>query len=249
VQNFAGANLEGAHLGNADMSRANFYKAQLFQAKFRLLQIEGPVGLTQESFRGSGKFNLPKDRILEKYPDQAESAYRRLALYFSANGLLDAASWASYRGALMNRQILQKRLSRTNFMWERFAEGGFNRTMSNPFIGWPLTVAWIVNILTWIKSTFFLLLIGYGEKPFRAIANACAAILLYALIYLKVGGLNETGFRSALYFSTITFSTVGYGDLAPKPAFRLIAASEGLIGIFLCGLFLFCLGRRSVGRS
>ncbi|MGX7874076.1 potassium channel family protein [Mesorhizobium sp. ORM6] len=37
-------------------------------------------------------------------------------------------------------------------------------------------------------------------------------------------------FETALYFSTITFSTVGYGDVVPAHARRVLAALEGVNG-------------------
>jgi hypothetical protein len=42
-------------------------------------------------------------------------------------------------------------------------------------------------------------------------------------------------FEDALYFSTVTFSTVGYGDITPPPAWRLLCALEGVNGFLLIG--------------
>ena len=61
--------------------------------------------------------------------------------------------------------------------------------------------------------------------------------------------LVEPGFPAALYFSTVTFTTLGYGDVVPKQSFRLFAASEALVGVLIAGLFLFTLSRRAFGRS
>jgi hypothetical protein len=44
--------------------------------------------------------------------------------------------------------------------------------------------------------------------------------------------------RSALYFSVITFTTTGYGDYHPREPDRLIAASEALVGYIFFGLFV-----------
>jgi hypothetical protein len=42
--------------------------------------------------------------------------------------------------------------------------------------------------------------------------------------------------ESAFYFSGVTYTTVGYGDLVlPKP-WRMLGAVEGLTGILMCGL-------------
>ena len=51
--------------------------------------------------------------------------------------------------------------------------------------------------------------------------------------YILIGAFQD--FPSALYFSTITFSTVGYGDLVPDVHWRLFAALEGVNGFLLIG--------------
>ncbi|HVR19331.1 MAG TPA: potassium channel family protein, partial [Polyangiaceae bacterium] len=40
----------------------------------------------------------------------------------------------------------------------------------------------------------------------------------------------------ALYFSGVTYSTVGYGDLVLPEHWRLLGPIEGLTGILMCGL-------------
>ena len=42
-------------------------------------------------------------------------------------------------------------------------------------------------------------------------------------------------FEQALYFSTVTFSTVGYGDVTLTPPWRLFGALEGVNGFLLIG--------------
>jgi voltage-gated potassium channel Kch len=42
-------------------------------------------------------------------------------------------------------------------------------------------------------------------------------------------------FQDALYFSTVTFSTVGYGDIIVGPQWRLLASFEAIDGFILIG--------------
>ena len=42
--------------------------------------------------------------------------------------------------------------------------------------------------------------------------------------------------ESALYFSGVTYTTVGYGDLLLPQPWRLLGPVEGLTGILMCGL-------------
>jgi hypothetical protein len=108
---------------------------------------------------------------------------------------------------------------------------------------------WVLNAADYLKSLLFRVVFGYGEKPLNVILTSLSAILFYAWIYNWFGVLPEKGFRTALYFSIVTFTTLGYGDLAPKPAYRLWAGSEALVGVVLSGLFLFTLARRASGRG
>jgi hypothetical protein len=58
-------------------------------------------------------------------------------------------------------------------------------------------------------------------------------VWLRAGIYRLLRILSD--FETALYFSTITFSTVGYGDVVPAPGWRILAALEGINGFLLIG--------------
>jgi hypothetical protein len=41
--------------------------------------------------------------------------------------------------------------------------------------------------------------------------------------------------QSALYFSAVTYTTTGYGDLVLSKEWRLVGAIEALTGILMCG--------------
>lgn len=60
-----------------------------------------------------------------------------------------------------------------------------------------------------------------------------AEVWLWAAAYSLIGVVDS--FETALYFSTITFSTVGYGDVVPHPEWRMMAALEGVNGFLLIG--------------
>jgi hypothetical protein len=70
-------------------------------------------------------------------------------------------------------------------------------------------------------------------------------IWLFALVYLALGAI--PALEPALYFSTISYSTVGYSDVHIAPQWRLLGAFESVLGIFLLGwstAFFF----RMIGR-
>jgi len=58
-------------------------------------------------------------------------------------------------------------------------------------------------------------------------------VWLYAVGYLAVGALHDL--ESALYFSTTSFTTLGYGDIVLDRHWRLFGAIEGANGLLLFG--------------
>lgn len=58
-------------------------------------------------------------------------------------------------------------------------------------------------------------------------------IWLYAGLYHALGAVPDL--RAAVYFSTITYSTIGYSDAAILPEWQLVGAIEGINGILLLG--------------
>ena len=58
-------------------------------------------------------------------------------------------------------------------------------------------------------------------------------IWAFALVYLGVGAVN--GLEPALYFSTISYSTVGYNDTHVAMDWRLMGAFESILGMLLLG--------------
>jgi len=59
-------------------------------------------------------------------------------------------------------------------------------------------------------------------------------ISLWGLFYLWWGCLPDA--ETALYFSGITYTTVGYGDLVLQKPWRMLAPLEALTGILMAGL-------------
>jgi len=78
-------------------------------------------------------------------------------------------------------------------------------------------------------------------------------LLSYANIY-QVSGLvidstakpeprPITTFQDAVYFSVVTWTTLGYGDLQPQGRCRFVAATEALAGYIFLGTFIAVLFR------
>jgi len=95
---------------------------------------------------------------------------------------------------------------------------------------------------------------GYGERPLRVILFSLCFILMCGITYFLLG-INDSGqllrldleqsglvniqtFFKTLYFSVVTFTTLGYGDLVPIGPSRVVAAIEAFAGSFTLALFV-----------
>jgi len=68
---------------------------------------------------------------------------------------------------------------------------------------------------------------------FGLFALHTAEIWAYAVLYRVVGAM--ASFEEALYFSTVTYATIGYGDLTLARPWRVLGAIEGANGVILLG--------------
>jgi len=80
---------------------------------------------------------------------------------------------------------------------------------------WPMT--WLLVSVAW-----WLLLLHLAE------------ISVWALFYVWQECLPDA--ESAFYFSGVTYTTLGYGDVLLPQEWRLFGPVEGLTGILMCGL-------------
>jgi len=109
----------------------------------------------------------------------------------------------------------------------------------------------------WLWSCFLNGIFGYGIQPSKVIISAILIITLFAFLFMNPGISNIVGieeitsnnFFDCLYFSTITFTTLGYGDFRPLEGWgRISAGSEAFIGAFMMALFVYTFARRTGGR-
>lgn len=62
---------------------------------------------------------------------------------------------------------------------------------------------------------------------------AILEVLTWATTYLKLGAIE--GLEPAIYFSTVTYTTLGYGDMVLDEQWRLLASFEAAVGIIMFG--------------
>ena len=110
-----------------------------------------------------------------------------------------------------------------------------------------------------LTSYLYDLLCGYGEKPKNIVVSWIVVILFFTLIYLFPSGLAYRGTLEvsdsllarafhAIYFSTITFATLGYGNFEPKEYMQPFVMVEALLGTFMIVLFVLVFGRKMMRR-
>ena len=104
----------------------------------------------------------------------------------------------------------------------------------------------------------------YGERPTYALITSIEIVLVFAIIYM-ITGLNMGGyvidytmmlefgiampnlipdFMKSLYFSIVTFTTVGYGDITPVGMSVFLSGLEMLLGVTMVGVWTATLARK-----
>ena len=101
-------------------------------------------------------------------------------------------------------------------------------------------MAAISLILSW---QFFISSWGLLWHFFLYVFSAITLISLFGVIYYKFGAITggehyKATLDDAVYFSFITWTTVGYGDLTPIGYGKFLAAIEGFISLIFMGLLI-----------
>lgn len=99
----------------------------------------------------------------------------------------------------------------------------------------------------------FIWLVGGFLKPHRFLEIAIGVLFIFAFFYTLPGitfmtidasAQHTLSISEALYFSGITFTTIGFGDIAPRGFARILTITEGLLGITVMSGFLVALVKK-----
>ncbi len=86
----------------------------------------------------------------------------------------------------------------------------------------------------------------YGRKPHRIIYLSIAIIFIFGFIYwlnsdliaLNSSKISNFNLADSFYFSTTTFTTLGYGDLSPLSWLRIFSSIEAFLGVVNMGFLI-----------
>ncbi|MBL5883100.1 two pore domain potassium channel family protein [Lelliottia aquatilis] len=96
-----------------------------------------------------------------------------------------------------------------------------------------LWMLWIMRYVKFTRTSAFRIIL----RNILVVSTALVAHILeagvFALYYFHSGALST--WESSLYFSLVSYATVGYGDVTLSGEWRLIGASEGLVGALMVG--------------
>lgn len=61
-------------------------------------------------------------------------------------------------------------------------------------------------------------------------------VLVWAGVYRMLPGIDSiSSLEDAVYFSMVTFTTLGYGDITLTGSWRMLSAIQGTTGLLICG--------------
>ncbi|UCH09127.1 MAG: pentapeptide repeat-containing protein [Fidelibacterota bacterium] len=250
-----GADLSGANLARADLSKAHLYganlqEADLFKANLAGANLNG-TNLQNCNFLGA---NLDETRL-------NDATFHRK--YMVVNEL--QAREARKRG---DKETERAKLTEARDVYRllrRALEGQASSKDVGMFFAREMVVTRKLMPLYsphrwWLKLTD--LSFGYGERIGRIIISIMIIIVSSALVYgfegLRYGdtiiqyGTGESFLETAgnlIYFSTVVFTTVGFGDIVPLgPWNKLVMMLEGFSSLLYMAMLIIAIYKRTMER-
>lgn len=230
--------LEGAHLYRANLSGASLLKARLANANLNFADLRNADLLGVDFTNANLEHVHWGERVLQDHQStNCHDPVKRHELYVEAEEIYrNLRQQATQRGHMHNAGLF-------------FHREMLMRHKQLPIGDWRWWIYKAVDIIC-----------GYGEKPGRLAASSVSFITFFAVIYsflgVSDGGTelafsttatvmeNLSVFGSCLYFSIVTFTTLGYGDIVPTLAARPAAGLEAFLGAFMMALFIVVFVRK-----
>ena len=248
---FIGSSLEDAQFENgADLRNADLSGARLYQTAFTDIRINDETTFGWDDGTRYGEicryeYDPNTDVSINENVHRLQAAawtYRRLESLFEENAMNERA-----RNAHIRKQEAQRKFEYEMWFLSESEAERFRRHMKRAV----LTLNWLLHrhgesLSQLLKVSFWVIVISgilYSlsgiarENPESTYQITSFSEFLRPEAYLDI--------LNGLYFSVITFTTIGYGDFYPaSPLSRLLVGLESLAGALLIALFVFVIGRQ-----
>ncbi|MFC7081395.1 pentapeptide repeat-containing protein [Halorussus caseinilyticus] len=246
-----GVNLRGANLEHAEFDRTDLRGADLCGARLHYAVFDNARIAEETTF---GKNVVYEEELLDTDDDRRISALDVVGPKHPDDNRLDRYEAAHWTYSELQRLAEDNGLTAASREYYRKRKN-IRRREAWEFRSYPQALA----KEAWRWTT------GYGSNPWRVIATSIVVILLCGVIYPLTSGvieptaettvtyqikpsqgiyLNFVYILKTVYFSTVTFATLGYGDMQPLHGWaRALAALEALLGQLLMALLVFVLTR------
>jgi hypothetical protein len=118
-------------------------------------------------------------------------------------------------------------------------------------LGMIVLIRWLARLRRLLESRSTYLRLALLLRLFAGIVLLhLAQVVLWAVVFWRAQELPNA--ETALYFSLVSYTTIGFGDVVVGPRWRLLAGIEGLTGILLVGwstAFVFAVVNRMYEHS
>jgi len=192
-----------------------------------------------------------EDHILqEKNKDfsQAKEIYLLLKNNFHSIGKYEDESWAFKKEKDMERKSYRHFKSLHKWLWSCFLNAiyGYGEKPERVIVS-----AMVIIII----FSFVFMHFGIDANPqldtipkYNILKELFMGIR-YGDLLVRLKDISLEQIKNCLYFSTVTFTTLGYGDFRPLEGWsRIFAGTEAFIGAFMMALFVYTFARRTGGR-
>ena len=216
------ANLAGANLNESQMSSVNLLGANFDGTRLERVDWGGPC--TNETAARTALREGRHDEASSCF-EEAEEVYRILRRAYDGAGRFEQA------GAFFRREMTMRRMLLPRFSGARF----------------------------WSKLVD--LFCAYGESPPRVILSATLLNVVIAFLFFFAGVNGPDGalcvdlsqgfwvncemYLNCLYYTVVTFTTLGYGEITPATLFtRHLASTHAFAGAFMMAMFVTVFGKK-----
>jgi hypothetical protein len=105
----------------------------------------------------------------------------------------------------------------------------------------------IFALENYLRARFVRITMVYGESPLRIIGWSAFVVFICGIIYQYFDLVEPApdGIAEAMYYSSLIYTSLGFGSFNPVGLGKYIAAFQTLFGLVMLALLVFVLGRRS----